>query len=54
MRSAKLITHFELKFSGSVSPNAIFLGDVDNDGENELIIGNSEGTLAIFKGYPEN
>ncbi len=26
------------------------LGDVDNDEDNELIIGSLDGTLAIFKG----
>jgi hypothetical protein len=35
---------------GNVARNAITLGDVDNDGCNELIIGNTKGEVAIFKG----
>ncbi|KAA0195369.1 hypothetical protein HAZT_HAZT010094 [Hyalella azteca] len=30
--------------------NAVTLGDVDNDGLNELVVGNDKGDLAIFKG----
>ncbi len=30
--------------------SAVCLADVDNDGEYELVIGNSAGDLAIFKG----
>ena len=33
--------------------NAVCLADVDNDGEFELVIGNSAGELAIFKGAGE-
>lgn len=30
--------------------NAVCLGDVDNDGDHELVIGNFDGDLAVFKG----
>ena len=36
-----------------VHQNAVCLADVDNDGEFELVIGNSAGELAIFKGAGE-
>ncbi len=39
-----------LPFSGSVAQNAICLGDVDGDGANELVVGNSAGDVAVFKG----
>ncbi|XP_059094229.1 KICSTOR complex protein ITFG2-like isoform X2 [Tigriopus californicus] len=38
-----------LRFTGTVQQNAICLADVDNDGQNELIVGNSDGTLAVYK-----
>ena len=38
-----------LQFTGNVNANAITLGDVDNDGLNELIVGNIDGDLGIFK-----
>ena len=34
--------------------NAVCLADVDNDGEYEMVIGNSAGDLAIFKGTGKN
>lgn len=42
-----------LRFTGTVQQNAICLADVDNDGRNELIVGNSDGTLAVFKDLSE-
>jgi hypothetical protein len=50
MRSVELDAHFTFNFPGSVDTNAICVGDFDNDGENELIMGNTKGELAIFKG----
>ena len=40
----------EFDFEGNVNQNAITLGDVDNDGLDELIVGNDVGRVAIFKG----
>lgn len=49
MRSVSFDKFFELSFDGNIYQNAIVLGDVDNDGHNELVIGNLAGTLFIFK-----
>ncbi|KAG8287756.1 integrin alpha FG-GAP repeat-containing protein 2 [Homalodisca vitripennis] len=49
MRSVCFVDHIEFEFSGSVSKNAIAIGDVDNDGEIELIVGNMNGEVAIYK-----
>eukprot|EP01046_Picozoa_sp_COSAG06_P023524 COSAG06_NODE_1872_length_8166_cov_74.691211_5_plen_1426_part_00 len=37
-------------FSGNVMPAAVCLGDIDNDGTNELVVGSMGGDLAVFKG----
>ncbi|XP_066944695.1 KICSTOR complex protein ITFG2-like [Macrobrachium rosenbergii] len=50
MRVVSFVNHMEFEFEGNISKNAICLGDVDNDGQNELIVGNVKGVLAIFKG----
>lgn len=49
MRSVSFVKFFELSFVGNIYQNAIVLGDVDNDGHNELVIGNTNGTLFIYK-----
>lgn len=49
MRSLSFEKCFEFSFEGNVFQNAIALGDVDNDGNNELIIGNINGKLFIYK-----
>ncbi|CAG7833710.1 unnamed protein product [Allacma fusca] len=49
MRTLSLVDCIELKFSGNILKNAICFGDCDNDGLNELILGNSSGELAIFR-----
>ncbi|CAG8566968.1 9012_t:CDS:2, partial [Ambispora leptoticha] len=33
-----------------MTPHAYAFGDVDNDEDNEFIVGNLKGELAIFKG----
>lgn len=49
MRAISLVKKIEFEFSGNVVRNALTLGDVDNDGCNELIVGNQNGDIAIFK-----
>nr|CAH7722893.1 unnamed protein product [Callosobruchus chinensis] len=50
MRAISLVNKLEFDFSGNVVRNAIALGDLDNDGLNELAVGNSNGDVAVFKG----
>ncbi|XP_039278782.1 KICSTOR complex protein ITFG2 [Nilaparvata lugens] len=50
MRAVCFVERIEFEFSGNVFKNAITLGDVDNDGHSELIIGSSDGDILIFKG----
>jgi len=50
MRAVSFVDRIELDFSGSVFKNAITLGDVDNDGMYELVVGNQNGEVFIFKG----
>lgn len=49
MRAITLVKRIEFEFSGNVLKNALTLGDVDNDGSNELIVGNQNGDVCIFK-----
>ncbi|XP_065835930.1 KICSTOR complex protein ITFG2-like [Oscarella lobularis] len=48
-RSVCFVNRVELHFKGNVFSQALCLGDVDNDGRNECIVGNVEGSLAVFK-----
>lgn len=50
MRAISLVKKIEFEFAGNVVRNALTLGDVDNDGCIELIVGNDQGEIAIFKG----
>lgn len=50
MRVVSLTNHLQLEFEGNVMKSALCLGDIDNDGLNELVAGNDKGELAIFKG----
>ncbi|XP_075213476.1 KICSTOR complex protein ITFG2-like isoform X2 [Lycorma delicatula] len=50
MRAVRFVERLEFDFTGNIFGNAIKLGDVDNDGQPELIVGNSVGDLAVFKG----
>lgn len=49
MRAICLVHKVEFEFAGNVAKGAITLGDVDNDGHNELVIGNDKGEVGIFK-----
>lgn len=49
MRAISLVNRLEFEFGGNVVRKGITLGDVDNDGNNELIIGNEAGELVVLK-----
>lgn len=51
MRAISLINHLEFDFYGSVVRKSVALGDVDNDGNYELVVGNEAGAVVIFKVY---
>ncbi|CAG0915312.1 unnamed protein product [Notodromas monacha] len=48
-RTVSFVGRFDLKISGVVFRSAMTFGDVDNDGENELIVGTNSGFLLIYK-----
>ncbi|CAH1257113.1 ITFG2 [Branchiostoma lanceolatum] len=50
MRYVSFVEHLQLEFSGNLMPQAMVLGDVDNDQDNELVAGNVNGQLMVFKG----
>lgn len=49
-RTVSFVDRIEVDFDGNLFNQAITLADIDNDKANELIVGNTEGDLAIFKG----
>jgi len=50
MKIATFVDHYKFEVPGNIFKSAIALGDVDNDNDIELVIGNMEGDLYIFKG----
>ncbi|KAI8992431.1 hypothetical protein BDB01DRAFT_778431 [Pilobolus umbonatus] len=54
MRTISLVKRLRWSFTGNMNPHALIIGDVDNDKENEFVIGNLNGDLAIFKGDCES
>ncbi|RDD44948.1 Integrin-alpha FG-GAP repeat-containing protein 2 [Trichoplax sp. H2] len=50
MNAASFVEKLSFSFSGNLFPQAVVLGDVGNDGDNELAIGNIHGVLEIKKG----
>ncbi|KAH8547845.1 hypothetical protein BGW37DRAFT_196730 [Umbelopsis sp. PMI_123] len=50
MRTVSLVNRLRWSFGGNMNPHALVVGDVNNDGDNEFVIGNLNGDLAIFKG----
>ncbi|XP_023242288.1 KICSTOR complex protein ITFG2-like isoform X2 [Centruroides sculpturatus] len=49
MRAVSFVEKVEFNFPGNICKNAIVLGDVDNDDNNELVVGNINGELAVFR-----
>lgn len=50
MKVATFHQHYDFEVEGDVFKSAVVLGDVDNDSDIELVIGNMKGDLYIFKG----
>ncbi|KAK4873271.1 hypothetical protein RN001_015300 [Aquatica leii] len=50
MRAVSLVDHLEFDFNGNILKQGLALGDVDNDGLNELVVGGENGDLFVFKG----
>ncbi|XP_075618572.1 KICSTOR complex protein ITFG2 isoform X2 [Balearica regulorum gibbericeps] len=49
MRSVSYVQRVALDFGGSLFPHAICLGDADNDALNELVVGDTNGKLYVYK-----
>eukprot|EP00040_Diaphanoeca_grandis_P034445 m.213637 g.213637 ORF g.213637 m.213637 type:complete len:522 (-) comp33155_c0_seq7:6-1571(-) len=49
-RAVSLASRVEHRFNGTAFASAVCLGDVDNDGDNELVVASAEGQISIFKG----
>lgn len=49
MRAVSFVENIEFDFTGPVLRNGLTFGDVDNDGNQELVVGNEEGDLSIYK-----
>ncbi|KAM7131652.1 KICSTOR complex protein ITFG2 isoform 2-T2 [Ciconia maguari] len=49
MRSVSYVQCVALDFGGSLFPHAICLGDADNDALNELVVGDTNGKLYVYK-----
>ncbi|NWT73347.1 ITFG2 protein, partial [Prunella himalayana] len=49
MRSVSYVQCVALDFAGSLFPHAICLGDADNDTLNELVVGDTNGKLYVYK-----
>ncbi|KAJ8678836.1 hypothetical protein QAD02_014623 [Eretmocerus hayati] len=50
MKAVCFVKRLQWDFSGTLLRQGLTIGDVDNDGDNELIAGTAEGDLYIFKG----
>ncbi|XP_046443270.1 KICSTOR complex protein ITFG2-like isoform X2 [Daphnia pulex] len=50
MRAVSYVERLEFDFPGSVFKNAFLFGDVDNDKCEELVVGNENGDVYIYKG----
>ncbi|GFO50621.1 integrin-alpha FG-GAP repeat-containing protein 2-like [Plakobranchus ocellatus] len=54
MRTVSFVDRIELEFHGNVITQTMVLEDIDNDMGNELIVGNIDGDISIFKGESPN
>ncbi|XP_011630167.1 KICSTOR complex protein ITFG2-like [Pogonomyrmex barbatus] len=50
MRAVSFVKRLQWELPGTVCRHGLTIGDVDNDGDNELVVGTAEGELYIFKG----
>ncbi|XP_033221622.1 KICSTOR complex protein ITFG2-like isoform X2 [Belonocnema kinseyi] len=50
MRAVCFVKRLNWELPGTVFRHGLTFGDVDNDGDNELVVGTAEGDLFIFKG----
>ncbi|XP_071652075.1 KICSTOR complex protein ITFG2 isoform X2 [Temnothorax longispinosus] len=50
MRAVSFVKRLQWELPGTVCRHGLTIGDVDNDGDNELVVGTVEGELYIFKG----
>ncbi|XP_012531572.1 KICSTOR complex protein ITFG2 [Monomorium pharaonis] len=50
MRAVSFVKKLQWELPGTVCRHGLTIGDVDNDGDNELVVGTTEGELYIFKG----
>ena len=50
MRSTSFVARLTLDVGGDVAKHGVCLSDVNSDGDHELVVGNLNGDLFIFKG----
>lgn len=49
MRAVCFVKRLQWDLPGTLFRHGLTIGDVDNDGDNELVVGTAEGDLYIFK-----
>ena len=54
MRAVCFVKRIQWDLPGTIFRHGMTFGDVDNDGDNELVVGSAEGELYIFKVMKEN